>query len=149
MARHVERCVVRRRSPHRPAAALGWSPCTVCKDSFIPLHAPRTRLRALDTPFRQNPRTNGTFAALRGTCCEASVGSPSWPARKGTGKFKTQYSRSLHMQHVPQGRKSAVCTGILSKQHVKSAHTSLWSTKWNKTVLPDYTQTRYLGPRLM
>jgi hypothetical protein len=43
---------------------------------------------------------------------------------------------------VPGRRKSAVCTGILSKRRVESVHTSPWSMKWNETVLPDCTQCR-------
>ena len=71
-----------------------------------------------------------------GTCCEASVGFPSRPVGPRTGKFNLPVldlsgrggDPILASQHVPQGRKSAVCTEILSKRRVESAHTSPWST---------------------
>ena len=66
--------------------------CAVRQDSFIPFHAPRTRMCALDTPFRQNPRTNGTFAALRYML--ESLPSPFRTGREG--------DPTLASQHVPQ-----------------------------------------------
>ena len=70
-----------------------------------------------------------------GTCCEASVGSPSRPDRRvpahseggGTPKPGQEGDPTLALQHVPQGRKIAVCTGILSKRRVESAQASPWS----------------------
>ena len=90
-----------------------------------------------------------------GTCCEASVGSPSWPGFgvpppsecAGTRLSGREGDPTLASQHVPQGRKSAVCTGILPKRRVESAQASPWSVKWNVTVLPDCTQCRAAIPK--